>query len=48
MDVYVRLFCACVALCAGSGLATGSSYRLRKKYQETEKADKAQQGAVER
>jgi hypothetical protein len=38
MDVYVRLFCVCVLLCAGSGLATGWSpvrgvlpavYRLR-------------------
>jgi hypothetical protein len=23
MDVYVRLFCVCVVLCVGSGLATG-------------------------
>jgi hypothetical protein len=24
MDVYVRLFCVCVVLCVGSGLAAGS------------------------
>jgi hypothetical protein len=23
MDVHVRLFCVCVVLCVGSGLATG-------------------------
>jgi hypothetical protein len=25
MDVYVRLFCVCAILCAGSGLVTGSA-----------------------
>jgi hypothetical protein len=39
MDAYVRLFCACVVLCVGSGLATSSSpvqgilptaYKIRK------------------
>jgi hypothetical protein len=39
MDVWVRLFCVCVVLCVGSGLATGLSpvqgvllsvYRIKK------------------
>jgi hypothetical protein len=39
MDVYVRLFCACVELCLGTGFATGRSpiqgviptvYRIKK------------------
>jgi hypothetical protein len=39
MDVYVRLFCVCIVLCVGSGLATGWSpvqgvlptvYRIKK------------------
>jgi hypothetical protein len=25
MDAYVRLFCVCIVLCVGSGLATGCS-----------------------
>jgi hypothetical protein len=29
MDVYVRLFCVCLVLCVGSGLATGWSHRPR-------------------
>jgi hypothetical protein len=52
MDVYVSLFCACVVLCAGSGLATGSSpaqvvLTTAYKDQETAKAVKVQQMAVE-
>jgi hypothetical protein len=46
MDAYVRLFCVCAVLCAGSGLATSKeSYRLCKN-QETEKAANVQQRAV--
>jgi hypothetical protein len=51
MDVCVRLFCDFAVLCAGSGLATGWSPVQRVlhcvKNQETEKAAKAQQRAVE-
>jgi hypothetical protein len=52
MDVSVRLFCVCVVLCVGSGIATGWSPIKRilptvYKDQETEKAAKAQQWAVE-
>jgi hypothetical protein len=47
MDVCLRLFCVCVVLCVGSGLATGwfpvkESYRLCID-QETEKEAKVQQ-----
>jgi hypothetical protein len=51
MDVCVRLYFVCVVLCAGRGLATGWSPVQRVlptvKYQETEKAAKAQQRAIE-
>jgi hypothetical protein len=52
MDVCVRLFCVCVVLCVGSGLATGWSpvqgvlltvYRIKK----LNKAAKVQQMAAE-
>jgi hypothetical protein len=51
MDVCVRLFCVCVALCVGNGRVTSwspskESYRLYI-IQETEKAAKVQQRAVE-
>jgi hypothetical protein len=52
MDVCVRLFFVCAVLCAGSGLVTGQSavqgaLLIAKQDQETEKAAKAQQTAVE-
>jgi hypothetical protein len=52
MDVYVRLFCVCVVLYAGSGFATGWSpaqgaLPTVQRDQETEKAAKTQQRAVE-
>jgi hypothetical protein len=52
MDVCVRLFCVCVALCVGSGLVTGWSpfqgvLPTVWKDQETEKEAGAQQRAVE-
>jgi hypothetical protein len=52
MDVYVRLFCVCVVVCVGRGLATGwslvqGSYRLCKEDHETEEEARAQQRAVE-
>jgi hypothetical protein len=31
MDACVRLLCVCAVLCAGSGLATGWSYRVCKR-----------------
>jgi hypothetical protein len=52
MDVCVHLFCVCVVLCVGSGLARADhspkeSYRLWKKDYETEEEARAQQMAVE-
>jgi hypothetical protein len=52
MDVCVRLLCVCAVLCAGSDLATGWSpvqgvLPTMQKDQETEKAAKMQQRAVE-
>jgi hypothetical protein len=53
MDVLcVRLFCVCVVLCLGSGLATRwslvqESYRLCKNDYETEEEAKAQRRAIE-
>jgi hypothetical protein len=52
MDVYVRLFCVCVVLCAGSGFTMGLSpvqgvLPTVYKDQETEKAAKAQQRPAE-
>jgi hypothetical protein len=52
MDVCVRLFCVCVVLCVGSGLATGWSLfqwdlpSVKYNY-EAEKEARAQQRAVE-
>jgi hypothetical protein len=50
--VYMRLFCVCVVLCIGSGLATGRSLDRRvlalcKKDYETEEDARAQERAVE-
>jgi hypothetical protein len=52
MDRYVRLFCVCAALCAGSALVAGWSpvqgvLPTVWKDQEAEKAAKAQQRALE-
>jgi hypothetical protein len=48
----VRLFCVCVVLCVGSGLATADhsskeSYRLHKEDHETEEEARTQQRSVE-
>jgi hypothetical protein len=48
----VRLFCVCVVLCVGSGLATGwspskESFRLCKNDYETEEEARAQKRSVE-
>jgi hypothetical protein len=52
MDVYVRLFCVCVVVCVGTGLATdwsrvqGVLPSVKKDY-GTEEEARAQQKAVE-
>jgi hypothetical protein len=52
MDVCVRLFCLCAVLCAGSAIVMGWSpvqgvLPTVEKDQETEKAAKAQERAIE-
>jgi hypothetical protein len=56
MDVYVRLFCVCVVLCVGSGLATvwsppaKESYRLCKRWRNSKSGQGPTEGctAIER